>query len=374
MPRIENLIRSEAAALGFEMCGFARLERPPHASFVEQWVADGNAAGMEYIGRGLAKRVDPSLLFDGARSVVSLGFPYVPPVVPPTDWRMELSGRIAAYAAGPDYHRFLLKKLKTLTRRLEADVPGSIVRWYIDTGPVLEREWAALGGVGWFGKNTNLLNRERGSWFFLAELVVNFDLEPSEPIADHCGTCTSCLDLCPTGALTPGYRLDSRKCISYWTIEHRGWIPCDLRPQFGNWVFGCDVCQDVCPWNEKYARENAIALNPAMFPSLMELVCLDEDTFRARYRGTPVLRPKREGLVRNAAIALGNSGNPAAAASLEKALESDPSPVVRGHAGWALGQIGTATARRALEKARGQESDPAARLEIESALEGCSEI
>ncbi|HYD49833.1 MAG TPA: tRNA epoxyqueuosine(34) reductase QueG [Terriglobales bacterium] len=362
----EQRIRTLASETGFGLCGFARVSPPPHREMVENWLAEGNAASMDYLERGLAKRFDPSLLLPGVRSVISLGCRYQPPPLPnPPDWRAELRGRIAAYALGVDYHRVVEKKLKQLARALMVEIPGAQFRWYVDTGPVLEREWAAASGLGWFGKNTNILHREQGSWFFLAELLTDLELAPDPPVSDHCGSCTSCLDLCPTGALAPGYRLDARRCISYWTIEHRGPIAPEIRPQLGNWVFGCDICQEVCPWNEKYGREHPPAAAPELFPSLPELLRLDEESFRLRFRATPLLRSKREGLARNAAVALGNSGNPAAIVALAEALQRDPAALVRGHAAWALGQLG---ATAVLEKALSSEEDPQARAEIEAAL------
>lgn len=323
---------------------------------------------MGYIENGADKRLDPTLVLSGARSVISVAQRYAPPPLPPVDWRGELRGRIAAYALGADYHRTVKRRLKELAARIATLFPSGEVRWYVDTGPILEREWAAAGGLGWFGKNTNILHTEQGSWFFLGELLTTLDIEPDPPVADHCGTCVRCLDLCPTNALEPGYVLDARKCISYWTIEHRGSIPRDFRPQLGNWVFGCDICQEVCPWNEKLSRSLGAADTDALLPSLPALMALDEEEFRQRYRGTALLRTKREGLLRNAAIVLGNTQNPRAVASLGQALGCDPSAVVRAHAAWALGRIGGVAARTSLDAARRSEADTGVRAEIDEAL------
>ena len=362
-------IRAQAQRIGFQLCGFARVESPaPHAEFLRQWLAEGNAAGMAYVERGLAKRLDPGLLLPGARSVVTVGYRYLPPPLPPVDWRQELRGRIAAYALGTDYHHTVEEKLRALAAFVAGLGEEVSVRPYVDTGAVLEREWAAHGGVGWFGKNTNILHTDEGSYFFLGELLTNLDVEPDPPLPDHCGTCTRCLDECPTGALRPGYVLDARLCISYWTIEHRGMIPAAMRPQLGNWIFGCDVCQEVCPWNEKLARRDGTPDTAALLPYLPDLLRLDEDQFRGHFRGSPIRRAKRDGFIRNVVIALGNTGNPAAVSPLTEVLRHDPSPLVRAHAAWALAALGGRVALTALDRARSREPDAGVRAEIAAGL------
>jgi len=368
--QLETSIRAAARRVGFDRCGFARIEPlATRADFLAQWLAEGNAAGMGYIGRGLAKRLDPQLILPAARSVITVGVRYRPPPAPPIDWQTQLRGRIAAYALGTDYHVVIVEKLRQLAAALTQLRPGLKALEYVDTGAILEREWAARGGVGWFGKNTNLLRTDDGSYFFIAELLTTLDLEPDTPVADHCGTCTRCLELCPTAALKPGYVLDARLCISYLTIEHRGVIPAALRPQLGNWIFGCDVCQEVCPWNEKLVRGEGVGAAEELLPYLPDLLQLDADAFQARFRYSAIRRAKRDGLVRNVAIALGNTRNPAAVEPLRVALRHDPSPLVRAHAAWALGAIGGHSARAALEPARRAEADRTVLQEIESALE-----
>jgi len=352
--------------LGFQLCGFTPVQEPPHAEFVRRWVAAGNAGDMRYIERGLPKRLDPRLVSADVRSMVSVGLRYLPPPVPPCDWQAELRGRIAAYALGEDYHLTMERMLRELARVIEAT--GATARAYVDTGPVLEREWAAEAGVGWFGKNTNILHTEEGSWFFLGEVLTNLELEPDPVRADHCGTCTRCLDLCPTEALKPGYVLDARLCISYLTIEHRGAIPRELRARMGNWIFGCDVCQEVCPWNERLARRQGLPDTDALFPYLPDLLGLSESAFRERFRPTAVRRAKRAGLARNVAIALGNTRNPAAVAALSEALHHDPAPLVRAHAAWALGCMPGCSAQRALETAWRREVDTSVQSEVQAAL------
>ena len=365
---LKEQIRGAARRLGFPLCGFAQIEPLPHAEFVGRWIADGNAAEMAYIERGLAKRLDPRLILPAARSVITVGYRYIPPPLPPIDWREQLRGRIAAYAFGADYHLTVAAKLRELAACITELCDGAQVRPYVDTGAVLEREWAANGGLGWFGKNTNILHTQEGSYFFLGELFTDIPLEPDAPVTDHCGTCTRCLDLCPTGALKSDYVLDARLCISYLTIEHRGVIPTALRPQLGNWIFGCDVCQEVCPWNEKLLRRTGVADTQLLLPYLPELLHLDEDGFRARFQRSAIRRAKRDGFVRNVAVVLGNTNNPAAVPPLVETLRYDTAPLVRAHAAWALGAIGDGDARRALDAARRREQDAAVRREIAAAL------
>jgi epoxyqueuosine reductase len=365
---LQQRIRFEARRVGFQLCGFARLEPPPHGRFMERWLAEGNAAEMTYIARGLAKRLDPRLILPEARSVVTVGCRYLPPPLPPVDWQQELRGRIAAYALGTDYHLTMTRQLNELVAFVCRLYAGTLARAYVDSGPVLEREWAAGGGVGWFGKNTNILHTEEGSYFFLGEVLTNLDLDPDPVLADHCGTCTRCLDLCPTQALKPGYVLDARLCISYLTIEHRGSIPVELRAKLGNWIFGCDVCQEVCPWNEKLTRRHGTPDTDTLLPYLPDLLRLDDEGFRQRFRNTAIRRAKRDGFVRNVAVALGNTRNPAAVGALRAALRGDGSSLVRAHAAWALGAIGDRDAAQALEAVRRSEPDAAVRAEIERSL------
>lgn len=371
MHDLKQEIRQAASQLGFSRCRFARCEGLPHAEFVRRWVAEGQAGEMAYIERGLAKRLDPRLLVPEVRSIISVAYRYRPPPAPAVDWREQLRGRIAAYALGPDYHDVMAKQLGALAHLIGGLGTGVIARGYIDTGPVLEREWAAKSGVGWFGKNTNLLHTEDGSWFFLAEILTSLELEPDEPVKERCGKCTRCLDRCPTGALRPGYELDARLCLSYLTIEHRGPIQPALRPLLGNWVFGCDICQEVCPWNERFARRHTPPQSELLFPHLPELLLLTEEAFRQRFRRTAIWRTRRAGLARNAAVVLGNTGNPAAVPALRTALTEDPAGLVRGHAAWALGQLAGAgaAARRALEAARAADPEPEVRAEAETALQ-----
>ncbi len=352
---------------GFALVGFARVRRlAERDDFYRRWLEQGRHADMTYLERDPERRFDPRRLDSRIRSVISLGYPYHAPAPPDVDWRAELRGRIAAYALGPDYHRVVLARANRVADVVRSLRPDAITRVYVDTGPVFEREWAAEARLGWFGKNTTTINRYLGSYFFLAEIFTDAEFEPTTgPYREHCGTCTRCLDLCPTGALAEGYVMDSRVCISYLTIENRGPIPPALRPALGNWIFGCDICQEVCPWNSPLTEQVAPELTPYM-PELMEL---DDKGFSRRFTNSAIKRTKRRGLLRNVAVALGNTGNREAVASLARALANEPEALVRGHAAWALGRLGGSAARAALDSARRRESDPDATCEIESALE-----
>jgi len=358
----EDAIAAEARTIGFAHVGCARLGPLPRAAFVSAWLAEGRAGDMTWLPKRAAERVDARRAFPWARAVVSLAYPYRPPPPPADDWRRSLVGRIAAYARGADYHDHVLALCDRLAARLSARFPGARFLSYIDTGPIVEREWAARAGVGWIGKNTLVLRRGAGSYFFLAELLTDLELDDAPPPADHCGTCTRCMAACPTGALDVAYQMEPRRCLSYLTIEHRGAIPPELRPHLDNWIFGCDLCQTSCPWNDGAAEVDAW-----LAPHLPSLLALDEDGFRARFRHTVLARTKRRGLLRNVAVALGNSGNPDAVPSLAAAL-GDAEPLVRGHAAWALGRLRSAAARGALERARRREDDATVTSEIDAAL------
>jgi epoxyqueuosine reductase len=334
---------------------------------------------MAYLERHGERRFDPRRMLDGARSVLMVAQQYASPaLVEGAGPAGDLWSRVARYARGDDYHDMMGERLEALGRRIEEAFPGAGSRAYVDTGPVLERELAARAGLGVFGKNTNLLHPEAGSWFLLGELFLTLDLSPSsEPLADLCGSCSRCLEACPTGALPEPYRLDANLCLSYWTIEHRGALPQEIRPAIDEWVFGCDTCQEVCPVNQQ-------AGSPATGPvdsrfavpatrrrlELVDLLSLDRDTYLEVFRGSPMKRARLEGLRRNAAVALGNRGRREDVAPLGLAL-GDAEPVLRRHAAWALGRIGGVEARRRLEEALGVERDAEVRLEIEAALEAC---
>jgi len=367
---LSGRLKDEARRLGFIACGIASAEPDLEArkSFEER-IASGSYAGLPWFTLERAKRcTDPSLVFPGARSVVTLAAPY-PRSKPLPDG--TLRGRIARYAWGRDYHRVLEKKLRVLREFLEAEAPGARSRTLVDHGPLAERAYAARAGIGWFGKSTNLLLPGTGSWVLLAELLTTAGLEPDPPLRKSCGACTRCVDACPTGALAGGYRVDNERCISFQTIENRGAIPRELRPLIGEWVFGCDICQEVCPVGSRAAPAPLPELTPAdrdaASPELIPLLALTEAQFRERFAGRAIMRAKRDGLVRNACVVLGNLGERRAVPALIEAL-GDRSALVRGHAAWALGRLGGEAARTALQVRLEIEHDSTARAEIEAAL------
>jgi epoxyqueuosine reductase len=363
---LNQIVTAAAREQGFAMVGFAAI-RPldERRDFYRQWLEDGHHGAMGYLAREPERRFDPRTLDARFTRVMSLAYPYHSPAPPKLDWRAELRGRIAAYALGPDYHDVVLKKARTVADAIGKIREGVITRAYVDTGPVFEREWAAEARLGWFGKNTTTLNREHGSYFFLAEIFTDLELEPTRgPYREHCGTCRRCLDLCPTAALADGFLMEPRLCISYLTIENRGPIPRALRAKLGNWIFGCDICQEVCPWNEPFKESIASELLPFM-PDLMTL---DDSAFSRRFTRSAIKRAKRRGLLRNVAVALGNTGNREAVPVLAHTMEHDPESLVRSHAAWALGALGGPIAKRALERARKRDADSDVAAEIALAL------
>lgn len=375
MAELTKIIEETARARGFAMTGFARLH-PLDArdGFFADWLAEGRHGTMQYLAREPARRIDPRILDARFKSVVSLAYPYAAVRAPEIEWRAELRGRMAAYALGPDYHDYVLAAARSVAAAIAAEHPDSITRTYVDTGPVFEREWASQAGLGWFGRNTMLLNREHGSYFFLAEIFTDLEIDaPAAPYRDHCGTCRRCVEQCPTGALEDGYKIEPRVCISYLTIEHRGAIARELRPKLGEWIFGCDICNDVCPWNAPEhdphdPRDDSDRL--AALPFLPDLLALDDAAFSRRFSGSAIKRTKRRGLLRNAAVVLGNTGNRDAVPALVRTLENEYEPIVRAHAAWALGNLGGAAAQSALERALRREILPEVAEEITLAIDG----
>jgi epoxyqueuosine reductase len=330
-------IKSRALELGFDRVALGPATPPPHADAFERWLDAGYAGGMTYMARTRAERADPERLLPGARSVVAVALSYAPPGPDSEDWQP-----VARYARGRDYHEVMQPKLRALAAFIDDTAgPGTRSRAAVDTSAVLERDLAARAGLGWLGKNTNLLSPELGSYFFIGIVLTTAALEPDAAQPDRCGTCTACLDACPTRAFVAPNVLDARRCISYLTIEHRGEIADDLAERLGEWVFGCDICQEVCPWNRKAlpTREPAFAPGAPLGP-LAELLSLDEDGFRSRFRHSALWRAKRGGFVRNVALTLGSRRDAATAPALRRSLD-DPDPVVRRAAGWALQRIAT---------------------------------
>lgn len=371
--REEAALRVKEAAhrVGFDAVGIARADRSADADRFREWIARRYHGEMAWMESRPERREDPRVYMPGAVSIVCVAQSYLveeAPLAPPD------RGEVSRYARGEDYHRALKDRLREMEAEIEA--LGGRARACVDTSAVLEKPWAAQAGLGWVGKNTLVLREGLGSYVFLGEVVTDLDLAPDPPAVDRCGTCDRCMAACPTAAIVAPYVLDSRLCISYLTIEHRGPIPRDLRAAIGNRVFGCDDCQTVCPWNRHAKAASEARYRPregSVAPPLVELLALTEEVFRARYRDTAISRARREGLARNAAIALGNAGDVAEVPALARALAEDASAVVRGAAAWALGRIGGDQAREALALRRHAEADPVAREEISLALESLSE-
>jgi epoxyqueuosine reductase len=333
-------VKDAALAAGFDLVGVAAASPPPSLAFFAEWVARGFAGEMAYLTRQPERRSDLRAAFPWARSVISVGLQYDTPH-PYSTSAPETRGWIARYAWGDDYHEVLEAMLGRLVSTLLGALGVFQARMYVDTGPIVERAYAAAAGLGAWGKNTCLLHPEHGSWFFLGEVVTDLDLAADAPRTDMCGTCTACIDACPTEALRAPYVLDATRCISYLTIEVKGAIPEEKRAGLGRQVFGCDICQDVCPWNRRRRHEALPSFAPrpgAVGPDLEELARLDPEAFRARFRKSPVKRAKRRGLLRNVAVALGNSGDPSRRPLLET-LAGDEDALVREHAEWALRRL-----------------------------------
>jgi epoxyqueuosine reductase len=354
-------IKEEGRRLGFDRVSVGPAGPPDHAAAFDRWLEAGHAGTMGYLARGRDKRMDPARVLPGARSVVACALGYFQ--------GREAAGPpgVARYAWGDDYHGVVEPRLRSLADLIALLSPGAASRAYVDTGPLLERDLAARAGLGWIGKNTMLLHPELGSFFFIGMVLTTAELEPDASLPDRCGTCTRCLDACPTGAFDEAYVLDARRCIAYLTIEHRGPIASELRPGVGGWTFGCDVCQSVCPWNGRAPVTAEPAFAPRRHSAPAELLSLDETSYAEIYRGSPLKRARRDGLARNAAIALGNEGSDADVPALAQGL-GHAAPAVRSHAAWALGRIGGTRAREALTEAWAREADPGAAGEIERAL------
>jgi epoxyqueuosine reductase len=373
---LTQLIKNEARRLGFQLVGVTTPDTPLHYPEYESWLNAGLHGEMAYLAddRARARRADPRQILPECESILALGLRYpTPPPPEPPALPQTPHGRVASYAWGTDYHTLLPPRLTALVQFIETQVGHPVPhRGYTDTGPVLERDLAQRAGLGWIGKNTCLIHPQHGSYFFLAEILIGLPLDPDPPfLPDHCGSCTRCLDACPTQCIRPDRTIDAAQCISYLTIELKGAIPAELRPQMGNWVFGCDVCQVVCPWNMRFATpegDPAFAPRPDVpTPDLIAELALTPTQFNQKFKHSPVTRAKRRGYLRNIAVALGNVADPATLPALATAL-TDPEPLIRAHATWAIGQIGGPEALVLLEQALPTETDPATRTEIMQAF------
>jgi epoxyqueuosine reductase len=363
-------IKDEARRLGFELVGISAVTPAPHEQSFAQWLREGFAGKLDYMKRTEHLRRDPHTLVPWAVSIISVGMNYHTSFSRPEPSR-EPKGWISRYAWGDDYHDLMKRRLEALLGRVRELHDGPVEgRAFVDSGPVLERDFAGVAGLGWIGKNTHLISPKKGSWFFLGELFLDLPLVYDRPLRDRCGKCDLCLKACPTAAFVGPYVLDARRCISYLTIELKGWMPRQLRPLVGNHVFGCDICQEVCPFNVKARSTEELAFRPRPglhAPELIPMLSLDEAGFRRRFRGTPVVRAKRRGFLRNVAVALGNIKSREAIPALINALD-DEEPMVRGHVAWALGQIGAAETLEGLQRRLQVENDAEVRSEITDAI------
>ncbi len=371
-----RILEERAREAGFDLVGVGIAEPLLEGGErLQRWQEAGMAADMGYMQRPVELLSNPKKLQKSARSVVSLGVSYFPGDHPEN---AEGGGRVARYAWGRDYHEVIKERLFRLRGELEEALGGRIkARAFTDAVPLLERSAAQHAGLGFFGRNSCLINGEVGSYFFIADLIVDLEIEPDPPGTGTCGRCTRCMDRCPTGAIKAPGVVDARLCISYLTIENKGEIPRELRPQVGDWAFGCDVCQEVCPYNKTKATKSRwpeFSAETGAGPYLQiedVLGIRTDEEFEIHFSGTPLTRPGRAGLLRNCCVAAGNLRLRSAVPALVRALREDPSPLVRGHAAWALGEIGGA--EEALREAAKTEEDPWCREEIELALKAGAE-
>jgi epoxyqueuosine reductase len=308
MESLSDRIKSKAVELGFCKVGITRaVALEQEGRLLQEWLSRGYHGTMEWMARNVEQRVDPRKVLPSAKSIVVVAMNYYTEARHSED---PDTGKISRYAWGDDYHEIMLPRLKELLRSIKRQVPAVQGKVYVDTGPVMDKVWAARAGIGWEGKHTNVISREVGSWIFLGEIILDIGLEYDEPSADYCGTCTRCIDACPTHAIVEPYLLDSNLCISYLTIEHKGDIPDPLSSQFENWIYGCDICQDVCPWNREFAEPAMEAgFSPRehnLSPKLDELAEMSEEEFRQQFRHSPIKRTKHSGLMRNVNVVLKN--------------------------------------------------------------------
>ena len=332
-------LSSFAREIGFDSCRIAACKPPAHAMEFREWLRENAHGEMNYMQRGEEKRCDPLNVLAGAKSIVIFALNYFQGDAAHRTAATGRTGKIARYAWGDDYHEVITNKLDKIDNFLREF--GGEQKCYVDTGPVLERDYAAHAGIGWHGKSTMLIDRRLGTWFFLAEILTTLELPADQPVPNRCGTCERCITACPTGAITAPHRLDARRCISYLTIELKDAIPLDLRPLIGDRIFGCDDCLDACPWN-RFAQESREATFSAHGSttemSLCEYLELSDAEFRALFRNSPIKRIKRRGFLRNVCVALGNTGDTSDIPALQRAAR-DPEPLIAEHARWAIDRI-----------------------------------
>ena len=366
-------IQTRAHELGFELVGITPAERSQTIQRYRQWIASGYAGKMGYLERHLPLKEDTRTLLQEAKSVISLAMNYWTLDTPKDLAEDPGRGQISRYAWGDDYHDVIRERLLLLVEFIKNTAETELKsRVFVDSGPILEREYAQKAKLGWIGKNTNLINWRSGSWYFLSEVLVSIELESeTQPLRGSCGTCTKCIEACPTDAIIEPNLLDSRLCISYLTIELKDSIPKELRPEMGNLIFGCDICQEVCPWNSKATPTTEPAFQPRhgnLAPELLTLINMTQTEFSKRFKGSPIKRAKRRGFLRNVIVAIGNWRSRTAVPALKKVLIDDE-PLIRGHAAWALGQVGGENAKQALNTRLKSEDDTEVISEIQDALQ-----
>ena len=372
---IEKRIKTAAQKLGFSLVGITTPVRPHTFDTFRRWIEEGRHGKMGYLAseRNLERRADPRKILPECKSIIVTGTPYLPEGCYNPSGKAEV--RIASYALGDDYHDVIPPRLAKLVSFIERALDKSVKsRIYTDTGPILERDIGQQAGLGWIGKNTCLINPHQGSYFLLGEILLDVKLEPDEAFEiDRCGSCTRCLEACPTQCILPDRTIDARRCISYLTIEEKGYIDPDLRAGISDWLFGCDICQQVCPWNIRFAQSTPDAeFQRREFlrnVDLRRFLELKPGSWLQGLRGSPLERPRRKGLVRNAAVVAGNIATENYFKQLSDLLLSDPEPVVRAHAAWALGQLSLPEARAALREAQQLEKDPDVLQEIADAID-----
>ena len=336
--KIKN-IESKASKLGFDGFGIASPKVEKAGENLSRWLDLGYAGEMKYMARGEDKRRDPNRVLENVKSIICLRTNYFTEEKSMEFLNFPNNGDVSLYALNEDYHDIITPRLRELEKTIQSELIGCHTKIYVDTGPILEKPLAEQAGLGWVGKHTNLLSQDIGSWYFLSEILVDVELPQSEMAENHCGTCRSCIDICPTNAIVSPYVLDSKKCISYLTIELKSVIPREFRKAIGNRIYGCDDCQIVCPWNSYAVKTDEVAFKSVNSTFLLtDLIQINEDEFRKRFKGSPIKRIKRRGLLRNVAVALGNSNNQKAVPVLIRVLE-DKEPLIRAHIVWALGEL-----------------------------------
>ncbi len=372
MSTLTQQIYQRANKLGFELVGITPAAQSETIARYRQWIENGYAGKMSYLERHLPLKADVRQLLAEAKSVISLGINYYTLDPPKALAEDPARGQISRYAWGDDYHDVIRQRLSELIDFIKQTAETELrTRVCVDTAPIIEREYAQKAGLGWIGKNTNLIHWRSGSWYFLAEVLINIDLESDTPaVRGSCGTCTLCIEACPTDAIIEPNVLDSRLCISYLTIELKDGIPKALRPKIGNLIFGCDICQEVCPWNSKAVPTDEPAFQPRaenFVPKLLSLMGMTQQEFSRRFKQSPIKRTKRRGFLRNVLVAIGNWGDRRAVPALKDAL-TDDEPLVRSHAAWALGRIGGDTAKQILQTRLTVETEQEVITEIQDAL------